>query len=159
MRKYKKGPPIHAKFSVTSKGITSIKLELLSRTERFSWEVIERSPAAKVERAIDTWVDMYCTGNKTLPRLPLLFQDTPPYTRKVLESLYELPYSSRLTYKQLAELTGNPKGARAVGNACGRNPFPLVIPCHHVIAADCLGGYAFGFEMKQTLLVFESLRG
>jgi len=57
----------------------------------------------------------------------------------------------------LAKRTGNPKAARAVGSANGRNHIPIVIPCHRVIAADgTLGGFGGGLAVKQTLLDLES---
>jgi O-6-methylguanine DNA methyltransferase len=74
-----------------------------------------------------------------------------------LLELQKIPFGETSTYQKLAIKTKNPKASRAVGNACGRNPFPLVIPCHRVLKSDgTLGGFAFGTPMKQNMLAFEN---
>jgi O-6-methylguanine DNA methyltransferase len=55
----------------------------------------------------------------------------------------------------MAERIGSPHAARAVGNAVGANPIPIIVPCHRVIAADGLGGYSCGIEIKKRLLQIE----
>jgi len=82
---------------------------------------------------------------------------TPVFHREVLKIVQMIPYGKTRTYKRIAQFTGNPKAARAVGQANGRNPFPIVIPCHRVISEDGdLRGYAYGLEIKQMLLNFEN---
>ena len=62
-----------------------------------------------------------------------------------------------VSYQELATMTGHPKSARAAGSACGRNPCPLIIPCHRVItSAGKLGGFTAGLEIKKLLLAFEA---
>ena len=78
-----------------------------------------------------------------------------PFSQKVLEAMQKIPFGSVQTYAQLAESASCPKGARAVGNVCRANPFPLIIPCHRVVARHGLGGFAYGLEMKMQLLDFE----
>ncbi|MGI8418769.1 MAG: methylated-DNA--[protein]-cysteine S-methyltransferase, partial [Nakamurella sp.] len=61
------------------------------------------------------------------------------------------------TYKQVAQLVGNPRAVRAVGSACATNPLPIVVPCHRVLRTDgTLGGYAGGLDAKTTLLALEA---
>jgi O-6-methylguanine DNA methyltransferase len=72
---------------------------------------------------------------------------------RVYERMYNIPYGQTLTYGQLAEQAGT--GARAVGGWCARNPFPVLIPCHRVVAADGLGEYMYGREYKKFLLHHE----
>ena len=66
-----------------------------------------------------------------------------------------IPHGKCITYQQLAELAGFPKGARAVGMACGANPLPVIIPCHRVVAKNGLGGFGGGITLKKSLLALE----
>ena len=81
-----------------------------------------------------------------------------PFQQKVLQAEYGIPRGKISTYKRIAKHIGNPKAARAEGNALGSNPFPLVIPCHRAVRSDgTLGGYLGGLEMKQELLRMEGV--
>ena len=74
---------------------------------------------------------------------------------KVWNELNKIPSGETKTYKEIAKVLGNPKAARAVANACARNPYPITIPCHRVIRSDGgLGGYSGkgGVEAKRQLL-------
>jgi methylated-DNA-[protein]-cysteine S-methyltransferase len=76
----------------------------------------------------------------------------------VLQTARRIPMGSVWTYGQVARTIGQPKASRAVGQALGRNPIPIVIPCHRVVAADGgLGGYSGGggLESKRLLLRLE----
>ena len=77
---------------------------------------------------------------------------------KVWKEIIKIPKGSTKTYKEIAIDLDKPKSARAVANACGKNPYVLAIPCHRVIRSDgCLGGYSGdgGIEMKKQLLISE----
>jgi methylated-DNA-[protein]-cysteine S-methyltransferase len=79
-----------------------------------------------------------------------------PFQRRVWQELRRIPRGQTISYKELAQRIGNPQACRAVGQANGRNPIPLIIPCHRVIAADGgLGGYSSGLERKRWLLRHE----
>ena len=68
-----------------------------------------------------------------------------------------IPYGTTTTYSRLAAEIGSPRATRAVGAANGRNPLPIVVPCHRVIgAAGALTGYGGGLEMKRALLALEA---
>lgn len=82
---------------------------------------------------------------------PLSLTHLPPFTQKILLKLQDLPFGSTCAYSDL-----DPKAARAVGSACGRNPFPLLIPCHRVLGKHSLGGFSLDLEIKKILLNFES---
>ena len=74
---------------------------------------------------------------------------------RVWNELKKIPKGETRTYKEIAELIGKPTAARAVANACGKNPYPITIPCHRVIRSDGgLGGYSGegGMEKKKQLL-------
>jgi methylated-DNA-[protein]-cysteine S-methyltransferase len=79
------------------------------------------------------------------------------YRRTVLEALSrEVPYGHTVSYKELAERTGNPKASRAVGSAMATNPIPIVVPCHRVLrTGGALGGYGGGLDTKVWLLRHE----
>ena len=78
--------------------------------------------------------------------------------RKVLLAEYRIPRGWISTYKRIALHLGKQKGARVVGNALARNPFPIIIPCHRAIKTNGeLGGFQGGIEMKRTLLELEGI--
>lgn len=98
----------------------------------------------------------YFAGRRTEFDLPLAPEGT-AFQRRVWKCLQSIPYGETISYAELARRTGNPKAARAVGSANGRNQIPIVIPCHRVIAADgTLGGFGGGLTVKQRLLDLES---
>jgi methylated-DNA-[protein]-cysteine S-methyltransferase len=79
-----------------------------------------------------------------------------PFTRRVLTAAAEIERGQTRSYQWLARQIGMPRAARAVGNALGSNPVPIIIPCHRVVRGDgSLGGYAFGQQMKRALLQAE----
>jgi methylated-DNA-[protein]-cysteine S-methyltransferase len=81
------------------------------------------------------------------------------FQRKVILTEYEVPRGYVSTYKRIANRINKPNGARAVGNALARNPFPIIIPCHRVIKSDgALGGYGGGRQMKYQLLKMEGIK-
>ena len=82
---------------------------------------------------------------------------TAPFQRKVWEITRLIPYGKTRSYLWVAEQIKQPGAARAVGQALGRNPLPIIVPCHRVIASDGnLGGFGGGLEMKRYLLSLEA---
>ncbi len=78
------------------------------------------------------------------------------FQKKVWGAISSIPYGSTATYSQIAEQIGRPSAVRAVANACGKNPVPLIIPCHRVIRKNGgLGGYGLGIDRKKRLLEHE----
>lgn len=78
------------------------------------------------------------------------------FTSLVLDALRNIQYGDTISYQELAEKIGYPKAARAVGNACGKNPIPLYYPCHRVIKKTGeLGGFSGGLNIKKWLLSLE----
>ena len=78
-----------------------------------------------------------------------------PFQIKVWEEITKIPKGKTKTYKEIAINIGHPNSARAVANACGRNPYPVLIPCHRVIRSDgSLGGFSApgGIKLKKKLL-------
>ena len=90
--------------------------------------------------------------------LPLDVRGT-AFQRRVWEALRQIPRGETRSYSQIAEDIGQPTATRAVANACGKNPTPVVVPCHRVVRSDgALGGYALGPARKQKLLNQEAAR-
>ena len=80
-----------------------------------------------------------------------------PFTLSVHRCLARIPYGQTRTYGEIATALGNPNAARAVGGACGRNRILIIVPCHRVLAADSLGGFGAGLDIKKKLLMHEGI--
>jgi methylated-DNA-[protein]-cysteine S-methyltransferase len=97
----------------------------------------------------------YFAGKRRGFDLPLSPQGT-EFQRSVWWTLADIPYGETISYAQLASRVGKPSATRAVGAANGRNPLPIVLPCHRVIGADgSLTGFGGGLPTKQFLLSLE----
>jgi methylated-DNA-[protein]-cysteine S-methyltransferase len=80
-----------------------------------------------------------------------------PFQRRIWQAARLIPYGETRSYAWVAAQAGNPAGARAAGQALGRNPLPVVVPCHRVIAANgSLGGFTGGLHVKRRLLALEA---
>lgn len=79
-----------------------------------------------------------------------------PFEQEVYQALLAIPYGETRSYQDIAKAIGRPRAARAVGQACGKNPLLLLVPCHRVIAANkTLGGFALPLDIKKQLLSLE----
>lgn len=85
-------------------------------------------------------------------------EECSPFQRKVLEAEWRIPRGMVSTYGRIARRVGVPGGARAVGRALARNPFPIIVPCHRAVRSDGgLGGFQGGTRMKRALLEMEGV--
>ncbi len=99
----------------------------------------------------------YLQGTRTTFDLALAPTGT-SFQRRVWKGLTDIPYGQVVSYGELARRIGMPGAARAVGQANGANPIPIVIPCHRVIAADgTIGGFSSGLPIKRQLLAHEHI--
>ena len=97
----------------------------------------------------------YFAGTRNHFQLPLNPGGT-AFQQTVWSALAQIPYGELRSYKDIAETIGKPKAVRAVGAANGRNPLPIVVPCHRVIGSDgSLTGFAGGLPAKTRLLTLE----
>ena len=97
----------------------------------------------------------YFAGKRRTFDLPLAPTGT-PFQREVLAALQQIPYGETRIYGELAKAVGRPRASRAVGAANGRNPLPIVIPCHRAIGSDgSLTGFGGGLATKRFLLGLE----
>jgi len=99
----------------------------------------------------------YFRGRRTAFDLTLNPKGT-PFQLKVWRALAQIPYGATRSYAQIARRVGRPRAVRAVGLANGRNPLPIIVPCHRVIGSGGqLVGYGGGLTIKQALLQLEGV--
>jgi methylated-DNA-[protein]-cysteine S-methyltransferase len=99
----------------------------------------------------------YFAGELSDFDLPLAMQGS-PFERKVWSALCKIPYGKTVSYGHIASKIGQPKACRAVGLANGKNPIPIIVPCHRVIGANgSLTGYGGGLDLKRKLLRLEGV--
>ncbi len=104
-------------------------------------------------------LDEYFAGRRHTFDLALDLTLSSGFRKLVQQHLPDIAYGQTRSYKEMAQMVGNPKAIRAVGTACATNPLPVVVPCHRVLRADgSLGGYIGGVQAKTTLLELESTR-
>jgi O-6-methylguanine DNA methyltransferase len=97
----------------------------------------------------------YLAGRRTFFSVPLDL-DLPDFQARVLTEASRIPFGNVTSYAALAARIGHPRAARAVGNALGANPVPIIVPCHRVVRGDgTWGHYAFGPGLKTALLSLE----
>lgn len=116
--------------------------------------VLSREKCAEALRQVRDYLD----GKRTAFNLPLDMSLMTDFQRQVLMAALEIPRGQWLTYGEVAKAIGRPQAARAVGQALGHNPMPIVIPCHRVLGADgSLHGYSGGggLQTKAWLLQLE----
>ena len=98
----------------------------------------------------------YFAGNRKEFDLPLKLEGT-DFQVSVLEALRQIPYGETMSYGAVAKQIGRPKAMRAVGAANGRNPIPIIVPCHRVIGSTGdLTGFGGGLDTKEALLRLEA---
>jgi methylated-DNA-[protein]-cysteine S-methyltransferase len=120
--------------------------------------VRDREANETLERQLEEYFDRARSGFE----LDVDLSTVTPFTRAVLEATARVPRGGWSTYSGIAQTLGRPSAARAVGNALGDNPIPIVIPCHRILAAGGrIGGYASGLpdgpEIKRALLALEGV--
>ncbi len=103
-----------------------------------------------------TQLEEYFAGERTAFDLHMELDGT-PFQREVWAELARIPYGETISYGELARRVGRPKGPRAVGQANGRNPIPIIVPCHRVLASNGIGGYGGGLKVKRALLALEGV--
>jgi methylated-DNA-[protein]-cysteine S-methyltransferase len=102
-------------------------------------------------------LDAYFEGKPVLFKTPVDPKGT-AFESKVWKAIAAIPAQQVRSYKWIAEKAGSPRGARAAGAACGKNPLPIIIPCHRVLASDGrIGGYTGGLDIKKKLLALEGI--
>jgi len=114
-------------------------------------------PETPVSMDVSKQLYDYMAGVRRTLNIPYLLTGT-LFQKKVFNAMQQIPVGQTWSYQELATLVGTPNGSRAIGNACGANPLPLIIPCHRIIRSDGkLGGFSGGLDVKIALLKQENI--
>jgi O-6-methylguanine DNA methyltransferase len=146
----------------TNKGVCMV--DFLTSKQTFLRKLRKEFPGGVVRddrknQKVLTQLKKYLKGELKHFDCPLDMEGT-PFEKKVWSALRRIPYARTRSYKDIAKSIGHPRAFRAVGNANGRNPIPLIIPCHRVIESNGgLGGYGHGLKVKKGLLALEQAHG
>lgn len=147
--------------SESSKGIDGIALPKQSKRaiEKVlrdqSHEPFQTRSSPRLESARCQLLD-YLAGKRGIFDVTLDLSQGTVFQRQVWRVLQRVPYGKLRSYQWIAARVGGPQYARAVGNAVGANPLPIIIPCHRIVAQDAsLGGFSGGLSMKRKLLSLE----
>ena len=147
--------------SETDKGIDTIALPkeskraIESSLHQPSKKSLDQGGSVQLEAARNQLLD-YLAGKRETFDLPLDLSQGTSFQRQVWRTLLRVPYGKLRSYQWVALRVGGPSYARAVGNAVGANPLPIVIPCHRIVAQDAsLGGFSGGLPTKRKLLTLE----
>lgn len=142
--------PFSVTFTFTPTALRSVTLH-----QGHPWEVSIEGEDRFTPQLIN-WLEGYAAGKHLPLPFPLELQFLTPFTRNVLALLGKVPFGVWETYKGIALQCGGAGYARAVGQVCHRNPFPILIPCHRILASGGkMGGFAYGAEVKGSLIQFE----
>jgi len=126
-------------------------------TKRFP-DAVETAPPESIRHAVDGIVALLSGGHPDLAEVDLDLGRLPEFNRRVYEITRAIPPGRTLTYGEIAHRLGMPGAAQAVGQAMGNNPFPIIVPCHRVLAAGGKdGGFSArgGVATKRRMLVIE----
>jgi methylated-DNA-[protein]-cysteine S-methyltransferase len=131
--------------------------EVLEDLARFVSPRVLESPARLDEERRE--LEDYFEGKRDHFDLPVDWKLTPAgFRNRALHAVARIPYGETRTYGQIARQAGNERAFRAAGTACGRNPIPLIVPCHRVVqSGGGIGNYGGGPEMKRALLDLEGV--
>jgi methylated-DNA-[protein]-cysteine S-methyltransferase len=145
----------------TPKGLVRIAFESENRDEVLGEVAEHLSPRIlEAPRRLDPVrreLEQYFEGKLRDFDVPLDWSLTGDFARRVLRRTARIPYGSVASYGDVAVEVGTPRGARAVGNALGSNPIPVVVPCHRVVrTGGAIGGYGGGLTRKRFLLALEA---
>jgi methylated-DNA-[protein]-cysteine S-methyltransferase len=145
----------------TPKGLVRIAFESENRDEVLGEVAEQLSPRIlEAPRSLDPVrreLEKYFEGKLHDFDVPLDWSLAGEFARRVLRRTARIPYGSVASYGDVAVGVGTPRGARAVGNALGSNPIPVVVPCHRVVrTGGAIGGYGGGLTRKRFLLALEA---
>lgn len=146
-----KTPIKEISITATDKGLVSLSFGKAPKTKSVDSKAQIHLDQAKKQ------IEEYFNGKRTTFDLKLAPAGT-EFQLKVWSSLSKIPFGKTLSYADIANMSGSPKAFRAVGSANGKNPLPIIVPCHRVINADGkLGGYSGGLDIKEKLLELEGV--
>jgi methylated-DNA-[protein]-cysteine S-methyltransferase len=137
----------------SDKGLVAIDV----RNVKTSNDQVKNAAAQKILSATKMQLEQYFAGKRTAFDIPLDLEGT-DFQQLAWRALCRIPFGRTISYGDQAKNIKKPKAFRAVGSANGKNPIPIIVPCHRVVAGDgSLGGYSLGLKMKKQLLALEGV--
>jgi len=134
-----------AHFTILTRSTTAQFAALSARSEKRLKDLKKRLAARLRGEAADyAWDELDLAGRGK-------------FHRSIWRAMHAIPFGKTQTYGEIAEAAGSPMAFRACGQACGANPIVIFIPCHRVVAASGIGGFASGLALKRTLLGLEKV--
>ena len=151
------------RIAVSRKGLVTLSWQPMSDAA-FVVKLERRHPKVRVTydggelQRVETQLLEYFEGKRRNFDVAIDFADMTDFQRAVLSEARSFDFGAITTYSEIANRIGRPKASRAVGNALGRNPGAIIVPCHRVVRSDgSLGGYTGGVEYKTLLLDIEQV--
>jgi O-6-methylguanine DNA methyltransferase len=147
--------------AATNHGVVAVRLD--DDGDAFRKDLAKRFPGAELGGANEVTADAAREIRQSLagghdPDVEVVLTED-GFSAKVWNQIRRIPRGEVRAYKRIAQAVRKPTAARAVGQACGRNPVPLVIPCHRVVSSDgSLGGFGADLSIKRSLLDLEGVR-
>jgi len=150
----------------TDRGVVKVALPTHRGSRQSADEVLEELATLVSPRVLESpsrldeerrQLGDYFEGRRDRFDVPVDWTLTPAgFRNRALHAVARIPYGETRTYGEIAQQAGNPRAFRAAGTACGRNPIPLIVPCHRVVqTGGGIGNYGGGPEMKRALLDLE----
>jgi methylated-DNA-[protein]-cysteine S-methyltransferase len=137
----------------SEKGLVAIDV----RSNTAYVETAQNASAQAILKKTKQQLDQYFAGKRTSFDVALDLVGT-EFQVQAWRALCRIPFGKTISYSQQAANIKKPKAFRAVGSANGKNPIPIIVPCHRVVASDgSLGGYSLGLKMKKQLLALEGV--
>lgn len=146
---------------ITYMSFENISLEIITENDKlkginFVESYKETTEDDSFQKEIKKELMEYFEGKRKVFEIPLEVEGT-EFQKKVWTEMAKIPFGEKMSYGELAEKSGCPKGARAVGLACNKNKIPIIIPCHRVVGKNGnLTGFAGGLDIKAQLLKLEN---
>lgn len=146
---------------ITYMSFENISLEIITENDKlkginFVESYKEITEDDSFQKEIKKELMEYFEGKRKVFEIPLEVEGT-EFQKKVWTEMAKIPFGEKISYGELAEKSGSPKGARAVGLACNKNKIPIIIPCHRVVGKNGnLTGFAGGLDIKAQLLKLEN---
>jgi len=132
-----------------------LKVILPNKINSISIEITNPGSYKPIMHNVIEQLNQYFMGIRKQFEISLKLE-MPPFYKKALKEVSEIPYGQTFSYKSIAKKLNNPKAYRAVANANAANPIPIIIPCHRVIQSNGdLGNYGGGRKLKQSLVQIE----
>ena len=141
---------VNLKIVVTDRGVVGIEFLEKKVNEK-------KEPNNKILKDVKKQLDEYFAGKRKKFDVKYILEGT-EFHMSVWKAIARIPFGKHKAYSEIAEFIGKPKAVRAVGGACGKNPVPVIIPCHRVLGKDgSLTGFGGGIKVKKILLNLEGI--